>query len=213
MLILILGGSGCGKSAYAEKRIVELASENGTRRMPIYYLATMHVYGEEGQRKVERHRAMRLDKGMFTVEQTSHVARALSQMEPGDRAVILEDLGNLVANEMFDKEQIPENTADPMMEQIHKESTDSMMEQTHEESTDSMAERIVREIMTLYKGVDHLVLVSNNVFEDGIEYEASTDQYIRVLGKVNTLLAKDADSVVEVVVGIPLEKKRGNSLT
>lgn len=197
MLILILGGSGCGKSAYAEKRIVELASENGTRRMPIYYLATMHVYGEEGQRKVERHRAMRLDKGMFTVEQTSHVARALSQMEPGDRAVILEDLGNLVANEMFDKEQIPEDTADPMMEQ------------THEESTDSMTERIVREIMTLYKGVDHLVLVSNNVFEDGIEYEASTDQYIRVLGKVNTLLAKEADSVVEVVVGIPLEKNGG----
>lgn len=189
MLILILGGSGCGKSAYAEKRIVELASENGTRRMPIYYLATMHVYGEEGQRKVERHRAMRLDKGMFTVEQTSHVARALSKMESGDKAVILEDLGNLVANEMFDKEQIPEDTAD------------------------SMAERIVREIMTLYKGVDHLVLVSNNVFEDGIEYEASTDQYIRVLGKVNTLLAKEADSVVEVVVGIPLEKKRGNSLT
>ena len=197
MLILILGGSGCGKSAYAEKRIVELASENGTRRMPIYYLATMHVYGEEGQRKVERHRAMRLDKGMFTVEQTSHVARALSQMEPGDKAVILEDLGNLVANEMFDKEQILEDMADPMTEQ------------THEESTDSMAERIVREIMTLYKGVDHLVLVSNNVFEDGIEYEASTDQYIRVLGKVNTLLAKDADSVVEVVVGIPLEKNGG----
>ena len=39
-MILVLGGSGCGKSAYAEKRIQEAAEKV---RATIYYLATMQV--------------------------------------------------------------------------------------------------------------------------------------------------------------------------
>ena len=48
------------------------------------------------------------------------------------------------------------------------------------------------------------MIVSNNVFEDGIDYEESTRNYIRELGHVNAGLAAMADTVVEVVVGIPV---------
>lgn len=51
MLMVITGGSGSGKSEFAEKQAVRLAKGG-----PLYYLATMQVYGEEGRRKVERDR-------------------------------------------------------------------------------------------------------------------------------------------------------------
>ena len=56
-MILITGGSGSGKSAYGEKRILEAGE------MTRYYIATMEVFGEEGRKKVERHREMRKEKG------------------------------------------------------------------------------------------------------------------------------------------------------
>ena len=184
-MILILGGSGCGKSSYAENRIMELAdSFSEGEKMPIYYLATMQVYGEEGRKKVERHKQLRLGKGMLTVEQTRRVDEALSQMQEGQKAVLLEDLGNLVANEMFSDW----GQEDPDWEKV--------------------ADRINAQLAELNSSVTHLVIVSNNVFEDGIEYEDSTTRYIRALGRVNMYLSKNADSVVEVVVGIPLEKKK-----
>ena len=52
-MILITGGSGSGKSAYGEKRILEAGE------MTRYYIATMEVFGEEGRKKVERHKKLR----------------------------------------------------------------------------------------------------------------------------------------------------------
>ena len=52
-MILVIGGSGSGKSAYAEKVALECQKEKRH-----FYLATMHVFGEEGQKKVERHRKL-----------------------------------------------------------------------------------------------------------------------------------------------------------
>ena len=47
MMTVIIGGSGSGKSAFAEQYIDEIARE---RRK--YYVATMKVYDEEGQKKL-----------------------------------------------------------------------------------------------------------------------------------------------------------------
>ena len=59
----------------------------------------------------------------------------------------------------------------------------------------------------LAEKLDKLVIVSNNVFEDGISYDAQTMSYIRVLGRVNQELARMADHVTEVIVGIPVKVK------
>ena len=61
-MILITGGSGSGKSAYGEKRILEAGE------MTRYYIATMEVFGEEGRKKVERHKMLRQGKGFITIE-------------------------------------------------------------------------------------------------------------------------------------------------
>lgn len=54
---------------------------------------------------------------------------------------------------------------------------------------------------------DNIIIVSNNVFEDGIKYDVETMRYIENLAYINNELAKRADKVVEVVCGIALEVK------
>ena len=54
----------------------------------------------------------------------------------------------------------------------------------------------------------HLVVVTNDIFSDGVLYDETTRQYQRYLGELNQKLAKEADEVTEVVCGIPVCLKR-----
>ena len=93
MIVLVTGGSGYGKSTWAEKLIQTLPAEKRV------YIATMQVYDRESELRVERHRKQRADKGFRTVECEKNLSGAL--IEDGS-TVLLEDLVNLTANEMFD---------------------------------------------------------------------------------------------------------------
>ncbi|MDO4293762.1 MAG: bifunctional adenosylcobinamide kinase/adenosylcobinamide-phosphate guanylyltransferase [Eubacteriales bacterium] len=176
MTALVIGGSGSGKSAWAEDF---LCRRCGKRQK--YYIATMQVFGEEGQKKVERHRRMREGKGFLTIEQPLDIERAAAGLRREDapgRAALLECVSNLAANEMFGEEgEIP---------------------------CERVVERIVRGIGELERQFSLLVIVTNNVFEDGILYGASTLRYMEALGQINERLAKEAELVTEVSAGIPL---------
>ena len=93
MIWLVTGGSGCGKSTWAEKLVQSLPAE---RRI---YIATMQVYDQESEKRVRRHRAQRADLGFRTVECEKNLSAA--KIDTGS-IVLLEDLVNLTANEMFD---------------------------------------------------------------------------------------------------------------
>ncbi len=196
MMVLVVGGSGSGKSSYAEKVTVSLAQESVKEitksentslsdfKLNIakkYYLATMQVFDDEGRKKVERHRNLRSGKGFFTIEQPTRISGALEKMEDGDRTVLLECISNLTANEMFSEKKT--------MTEIQ------------------VTENVIRDIKMLKEQTNHLVVVSNNVFEDGITYDETTTKYIRAMGKINQKLAALADRVVEVVAGIPVTLK------
>ncbi|MBW7571276.1 bifunctional adenosylcobinamide kinase/adenosylcobinamide-phosphate guanylyltransferase [Caproiciproducens faecalis] len=176
MTVLITGGSGSGKSAYAEKTAVSLAGQS-----PLYYLATMKIYDDEGRKKVHRHRDLRAGKGFTTIEQPTDLPKAVTGLSRGKGTVLLECLSNLVANEMFPGEEICSGV--------------------------EVEQRVCRGICLLAQKAEHLVIVTNNVFEDGIRYEDTTCAYMEALGRVNTFAAGIADSVVEVVVGISVPVK------
>ena len=179
MMTLIIGGSGSGKSAYAEDYTISLSEDRKK-----YYIATMQIYDEEGKRKVERHRMLRVGKGFSTIEQPIDIGKAAEKMEDGERTALLECISNLTANEMFLGEI-------PGTEEV-------------------ITEKIVGEIAVLNRELTHLVIVSNNVFEDGNVYDKTTMAYIRAMGRINQKLAEMADEVVEVVVGIPIVIKNKN---
>jgi adenosylcobinamide kinase/adenosylcobinamide-phosphate guanylyltransferase len=162
MIVLVTGGSGSGKSTWAEKLVASLPNENRV------YIATMRVYDAESVKRVERHRAQRADKGFRTIECEKDLASA----DIADSSVVLlEDLVNLMANEMFDGGDVS---------------------------------RIVPALEELAKKCRHLVMVTNDVFSDGIDYAESTQEYLRQLAKINLQAAELADSVVEVVYSIPV---------
>ena len=179
MMTLIIGGSGSGKSAYAEDYTISLSEDRKK-----YYIATMQIYDEEGKRKVERHRMLRGGKGFSTIEQPVDIGKAAEKMEAEDRTALLECVSNLTANEMFSG-KVPG-------------------------TEEAITEKIVGGIAVLNRELTHLVIVSNNVFEDGNVYDKTTMAYIRAMGRINQKLAEMADEVVEVVVGIPIVIKNKN---
>ena len=98
-MTLILGGSGSGKSAYAEDYLLRAAGDKKK-----YYIATMQIRDAEMQAKVDRHHRLRQGKGFTTIEQPTELEQAVLQMEPAG-AVLLECMSNLTANEMFSGEK------------------------------------------------------------------------------------------------------------
>lgn len=106
---LITGGSGSGKSAYAENLV--LAAGEGTR----IYVATMIPYGEEARQRVERHRRLRAEKNFHTVECYTGLSRLSF---PRDGIVLLECMSNLAANEMFEENGAHEGTREAVLSGI-----------------------------------------------------------------------------------------------
>jgi len=171
MLYLITGGSASGKSKYAEEICIYLNDEYR------YYLATMMPFGDGAKEKIARHRELRKNKGFIDLEIPKDIHEAVFK-EKG--TVLIEDIGNLAANEMF-----------------------------CENPDKDICRKIVDSIKEIYKKNRNVVAVTDNVFEDGFEYEAFTDNYMKLMGEINFELAKLADSVVEVINGIPVYYKRG----
>lgn len=92
MMILLTGGSACGKSSYAESLCLRFPQ-------PRWYIATMRPYGEDSDVKIQRHRQLRSGKGFETIERYTN----LTGLElPGRGTALLECICNLTANEMFD---------------------------------------------------------------------------------------------------------------
>lgn len=140
------------------------------------YIATMQPFGEDAHQRIARHRTLRANKGFATLERfTALDALAESQLPFGCSA-LLECLGNLVANELFSPDGAKEKA----------------------EST------ILDGIKVLIGRCRHLVVVTNDVFVDGITYDADTERYLTLLGRCNAVLAAQFDVVVEVVCGIPI---------
>ena len=59
-------------------------------------------------------------------------------------------------------------------------------------------------IKNLLRQSEHLVVVSNSLFEDGISYDSFTQNYLKILGGLHQYLARHAELVAEVVAGIPV---------
>ena len=187
MILLVTGGSASGKSEYAENRALQLAK---TEQKKLIYLAAMKPLGEEAAKRIERHRQLRAGKGFETVERYTDIeglcrdesleAETFRQ-KAKDAVVLLECMSNLVANELFVKDGM------------------AHMDQT--------AGKILNGVSRLKEQCAHLVIVTNEVFSDGMLYDEWTRNYIKCLGIVNQYLSQMADQVIEVVYTIPVMQK------
>ena len=141
MLITVTGGSGSGKSAYAEKRILDL----GERER--FYIATMIPWDKECRERIRRHRKMRQEKGFTTIEQYKDLEQLkLPEKKAGNkRAVLLECMSNLTANQMYGGGE-----------------------------KQDWEQKILFGVASLYNQTDDLIIVTNEVFSDGLKYHKLT---------------------------------------
>ncbi len=109
MLVLVTGGSGSGKSAFAENRVLSLGLHQRI------YIATMFPFDEESHKRIDRHRKMRSGKGFETVECYTGLK---NQELPKDCVVLLECMSNLTANEMFQENGAGEHTVEEILKGI-----------------------------------------------------------------------------------------------
>ena len=170
MFLVITGGSGSGKSAYAEQCVLDFGPAERI------YIATMYPFDEECDRRIRRHREMRRQKQFSTLECYTGLKTADI---PEDSVVLLECMSNLTANEMYQEGGAGERTV----------------------------EEILAGIRYLQKRVRHLVVVTNEIFSDGIDYDSETMRYQSYLGQINSEMGRMADQVTEVVYGIPITVK------
>ena len=171
MLTLVVGGAASGKSEYAESLVLKTP-------LPRTYLATMQVWDAECAARVEKHRRMRAQKQFETVE--CPLALAAVHL-PARGTALLEDLGNLTANELYSPEGAGPHTA----------------------------EAVLQGVETIASQCENLIIVSNEVFSGGADYAGDTDQYLLALACINNAVAARADNVCRVVCGIPVYYKGG----
>ena len=181
MLELVTGGSGSGKSAYAESRICEW---NRQFSKPLFYIATMYPYGEETEKKIERHRMLRKGKGFETLEWYTGLKQHLEDGSLKGADVLLECMSNLVANEMYMKSGAG----------CHAE------------------QAILEGIRELNQQCSNLVIVTNEVFSESVPDSSEMKEYKRILGRINCEIAAMADQVTEVIYGIAQQKKEQDTM-
>lgn len=184
MTALVIGGSGSGKSEYAETLIMEAKADRNI------YVATMKPWDEECEKRIERHRRLRSFKGFETIEQYRELKALDLKKRLGEKtAVLLECMSNLVSNELFGLEEGQEPLALDLKCSI-------------------VEEQIMAGIEHLKAQADDLVLVTNEVFSDGDSYSPETNLYRKLLGRLNQRMAEAAEQVTEVVAGIPMMLKQ-----
>ncbi len=165
MLVFISGGVRSGKSSYGESLAAEIAKG---RKI---YLATSEPYDDEMKERIRHHREQRKDKGFITMEKSHEVGEFADELESTD-TVLLDCLGNLLANEMFG-----------------------------ENSTLAATAAIFHDISMINNKADNLIIISNDIFSDGCQYTDSVMQYIEELAELHKLIVKIADRAIECSVG------------
>ena len=188
MMGLVTGGASSGKSAYAEQLACSLPGER-------FYLAAMKPFGEEGARRIARHRALRAGKGFATIECYEGLKTVTAELivqahpedrpaatEDGCRTALLESLGNVVANALF---------------------ADDGSIASYDEALEAVLSG-VRHVVGLF---DNVVIVGDEVGADGLHYDETTETYIRLIGSASCAIARECDLVVECVAAQPFVVK------
>lgn len=136
------------------------------------YLATMQPFGVAAQQRIQRHHTLRAQKGFQTIERYSQVSKL--KMDTFFDGILVECMSNLLANEMF---------------------------QPNGAGTAAIQE-IINAVDNLIGQCNTLIVVTNEIFSDGMTYTKETTQYLQNLAQINCILAQKADIVIQVVCGI-----------
>lgn len=184
MIVLVVGGAKSGKSMFAQNLSKSL---NESLKNPIngqldgeierevgklYYVATMNPYDLEDLKRIENHLREREGYGFNTIEETLNMSKVSSLIKEED-TVLIDSITSLVTNYMFRGKEFYKDVSDD----------------------------ILSGILEIINNSKNVVIVSDYLFSDSIQYDCYTENFRKEIGIVNRKLAKIADTVVECSYG------------
>ena len=142
------------------------------------YVAVSKIVDDEMRRRVQIHKERRRQKNFITLEKNSELS-FLSF--PKNSSVLIESLTVWAANEMFRDDGI--------------------------KNSEEVCEKIYRDFLALKKRSENIIIVSDDVFSDGIIYDYLTEEYLRTLASLTKKIAALADEVIECISGLCIHYK------
>ncbi len=181
-MILVLGGARSGKSAYGETLAAQLAGD-----APVLYVATATASDDEMRQRIAHHQASR-PPHWLTVEEPYNPAKA---MRASNASVILLDcITLLVANLLLADTSNPDGT------------------DFESAAAEARVDHAIDDLLDAWRtSAATLILVSNEVGMGVVPPYPLGRVYRDCLGRVNTRLAAEADTVLLMVAGLPIELK------
>ena len=184
-ITLVTGGARSGKSDFAEALTRELAGDHAI------YLATAAICDDEMAERVKQHQARRPAAWKTIEKYQGFDAPEFAESIRGSKALLLDCVGFLLNNLMYDKIRDREDYTHQEMEEIEALVKQELLSLIH---------------VTQAAGVN-LIVVTNEVGMGIVPADRMTRYYRDILGRANRLVAKEADSVHLLVAGISLQIK------
>jgi adenosylcobinamide kinase / adenosylcobinamide-phosphate guanylyltransferase len=175
-IVLVTGGCRSGKSAYAQQFAESLPPSR-------LFVATCPVTDDEIQRRIERHRQARRDRGWQTIEEQLDLA-AVFHGNAHHNVILVDCVTLWVNNGMYRAEQ-----------------------EARQIGEDEIAERTGRVLDAAEACRGTAIFVTNEVGWGVVPDNALARCFRDLVGRVNQILAARADVVTLVCCGIPLKLK------
>lgn len=213
MLYVVTGGSGSGKSKYAEDMTVGLHNACCSKDNKLIYVAHMYPYivdgssekrmDDETKDRIERHRNMRADKGFTTKECFFDVASLNKDVAIDKNTVLLgECMSNLLANEMYlDGGCL--NEYGSMQVAADKDDVNPRNNTKPSNPYEIIDKYIVDPIIDMADKAYAYVVVTNEIYVDAAMDE-ETIKYVKYLAYINKKLVEKSDKAYEVCCGIAI---------
>lgn len=181
-LVLVTGGARSGKSTFAEQYLHE-------RFKQVLYIATAIPYDEEMKDRIKKHQQQRPDH-WTTYEGHRQLGQVVSESQ--SEAILLDCITILVTNLLFD------HLGEKAIEDVDEKGLEASIRNEIRALLDGVKE---------YKGT--IVMVTNEL-GSGLVPEHKLGRVFRdIAGRVNQMIAKEADKVYLAVSGIPVQIKGG----
>ena len=142
------------------------------------YVAVSKIYDDEMRLRVQLHQERRKHKNFITLEKYSDLAGLIF---PEKASVLIESLTVWTANEMFRDDGV--------------------------RNSQEVSEKVYGDFFVLKSKCENIILVSDDVFSDGIIYDALTEEYIRTLANLTRKIVTLSDEVIECCSGLCIKYK------
>lgn len=185
-ITLVTGGARSGKSTFAENSLREKKS--------VLYIATAVAYDEEMKERIRLHKIQRPDS-WDTLEAYDFLAEKLSLSETSYEGILLDCVTVMLTNLLFSSEDFDEERAS------------EEFWQGFESETALKVKKMIRYARSI---TDQFILVTNEIGMGLVPETAFSRRFRDMAGRINQMIAKEADEVYFVVSGIPMMIKGGD---